>query len=214
MTQNDNDNKAIGRYVFPLLREPDNERSFAGTAFLIDGYLVTAGHVIDHNNTYYLYTGGHSYPLAWENWIPKQLPAESKLEWDVAMYPTEGLPSPLTWADDEVEQGDELELVCWQMMPGGKIQQVKSSCLCLGRGEEDGYLRMSTVQPITHGASGCPVFRGDKLYGILTMGRDYYELPQGLTGYTPATIQLRQRLEKNTCWVFKTSYIRRFLPQK
>ncbi len=189
MTQNDNDNKAIGRYVFPLLREPDNERSFAGTAFLIDGYLVTAGHVIDHNKTYYLYTGGHSYPLAWENWIPKQLPAESKLEWDVAMYPTEGLPSP-------------------------QIQQVKSSCLCLGRGEEDGYLRMSTVQPITHGASGCPVFRGDKLYGILTMGRDYYELPQGLTGYTPATIQLRQRLEKNTCWVFKTSYIRRFLPKK
>ena len=85
MTQNDNDNKVIGRYVFPLLREPDNERSFAGTAFLIDGYLVTAGHVIDHDKTYYLYTGGRSYPLAWENWIPKQLPAESKLEGDVAV---------------------------------------------------------------------------------------------------------------------------------
>ena len=66
MTQNDNDNKAIGRYVFPLLREPDNERSFAGTAFLIDGYLVTAGHVIDHNKTYYLYTGGHNYHSRYE----------------------------------------------------------------------------------------------------------------------------------------------------
>ena len=89
-------------------------------------------------------------------------------------------------------------------MPQG-LQQVFTQCLVLKEEDDEGYRRISTVDRITHGSSGCPVISDGKVYGIVTMGRDHVETG----GMSP----LKRSLEQNTCWIFKVSHIRRFLPR-
>ena len=193
----------VNSYVMPLFRRPGDERSFAGTAFCIGGYLVTAGHVLTSPNTYYVRNGDDWHPLEHLMWIPKQLPASDQLGYDVALYPIPGLQSPLSLSDHDAEPDDELDVLCWQWKPDG-LKQVSTRCLVLKEPDEQGYLRIATVDRITHGSSGCPVMRDGKVYGILTMGRDAVDT----AGMTP----LKSQLERNTCWVFKVSHVRRFMP--
>lgn len=47
--------------------------------------------------------------------------------------------------------------------------------------------------------------RDGKVYGIITMGRDHVDT----AGMSP----LKRSLEQNTCWIFKVSHIRRFIPR-
>ena len=98
-------------------------------------------------------------------------------------------------------------------MKDGILQQVYTPCIVRGDADDEGYFQISTAERITHGASGCPVYKDGKVYGILTMGRDYYENTSGFAGIPPQHHRLMHRLEENTCWVFKSSYIKRFLPQ-
>ena len=67
----------------PIFRQMGNERSFAGTAFCIDDYLVTAGHVLTFPNTCYVRNGSDYHPLHFEQWIPKQLPTDDHIGYDV-----------------------------------------------------------------------------------------------------------------------------------
>ena len=48
----------------PIFRQMGNVRSFAGTAFCIENYLVTAGHVLTTDATYYVLNG--------DNWHAEQ----------------------------------------------------------------------------------------------------------------------------------------------
>ena len=99
--------------------------------------------------------------------------------------------------------GDELEVVCWQMRPAGP-ERLATQSLVIKEPDENAYLRLATVDRITHGSSGSPVMRDGKVYGVLTMGRDHVES----AGMAP----LRRQLEQNTCWAFKASRVRSFLP--
>ena len=187
----------------PIFRQCGDERSFAGTAFCVDDYLITAGHVLNKVQTYYVRNGDDWHPLQHELWIPRQFPDADKRGYDVALYPIPGLQSPLSLAEEDAEPLDELEVICWQWLPQG-LQQVVTQCLVLKDEDEEGYRRISTVDRITHGSSGCPVISDGKVYGIVTLGRDNVET----AGMSP----LKRNLEQNTCWIFKTSHIRRFLP--
>ncbi|MBQ7690067.1 MAG: trypsin-like peptidase domain-containing protein [Muribaculaceae bacterium] len=193
----------INSYVMPVFRRAGDERSFAGTAFCIDGYLATAGHVLTNPVTYYVRNGADWHPLEHLMWRPRQLPSSDQHGYDVALYPVPGLRSPLSLAERDAEPDDELDVVCWQWKPDG-LQQVVTRGLVLKEPDEEEYLRIATVDRITHGSSGCPVFRDCKVYGILTMGRDAVDT----AGMTP----LKSQIERNTCWAFKTSYVRRFMP--
>lgn len=194
----------IANYIMPLFRQCGDERSFAGTAFCIDDYLITAGHVINTEATYYLRNGQDWHPLQYDQWIPRQLPTTDKRGYDVALYPIPGLKSPLSLADADTEPLDHLDVLCWQMLPQG-LRQVGTQSLVLNEQDEDGYRRISPVDRITHGSSGSPVMRDGKVYGIITMGRDHVDT----AGMSP----LKRSLEQNTCWIFKVSHIRRFLPR-
>ena len=195
----------INSYVMPVFRRPGDERSFAGTAFCIDGYLVTAGHVLSTPQTYYVRNGEDWHPLEHLMWIPRQVPAADQHGYDVAFYPVPGLRSPLSLADADAEPDSELEVLCWQWKPNG-LRQVSTRSLVLKEPDEQAYLRIATIDRITHGSSGCPVFRDGKVYGIVTMGRDYIDSQH----MTP----LGRKMEENTCWVFKTSRMRSFLPDQ
>lgn len=197
-------NDIILPYVMPIFRRPNDPRSFAGTAFCINDYLVTAGHVISAPTTYFVRNGNTYHPLQFNQWIPQQLPADDRMGYDIALYPIPGLKSPLALANVDAEPNDSLDILCWQMQPGGP-QLVATQGLVIKEPDENGYLRLATVNHITHGCSGCPIFDSDGLvYGMVTMGRSNVD-PKGLS-------PLSRQMEQNTCWAFKTSYIKRFMP--
>lgn len=196
--------ETVDIYVMPLFRRMGDERSWAGTAFCIDDYLITAGHVIGEEITYYLRNGDDWHPLQHDRWIPRQLPGDDKHGYDIAIYPIAGLKSPLMLAEADAQPHDELDVLCWQWTADG-LRRVATRALVLNESDEESYLRIATTDRITHGSSGCPVMRDGQVYGIVTMGRDHVDTG----GMSP----LHQRLQQNTCWVFKTSHIRRFMPR-
>ena len=188
----------------PIFRQAGNERSFAGTAFCIDNYLVTAGHVIDTQMVYYVRNGNDYHPLVRKNWIPEVLPADNRLGYDIAFYPIPGLKSPLSLATVDAEANEHLDVLCWQMKPKGLIQ-VATQGLVIEDRDLAGHVRIATVDRITHGCSGCPIFDSEgKVYGMITMGRTEVD--------TKNLAPLPRQMEQNTCWAFKTSYIKRFMP--
>ena len=201
----------LRNYIMPIFRRAGDERSFAGTAFCIPGHLLTASHVLQTTATYYVRNGEDYHPLEHLMWTPRQVMADDKLGYDVAIYPLGDMPSPLSLSDKDAEKDDQLEVLCWQFKDG-RLQQVYTPCIVRGDAEEEGYFQISTAERITHGASGCPVYKDGKVYGMLTMGRDYYENTGGFAGIPPQHHRLMRRLEENTCWVFKTSHIKSFLP--
>ncbi len=197
-------NDTIFPFVMPIFRQAGNERSFAGTAFCIDNYLVTAGHVIDTQMVYYVRNGNDYHPLVRKNWIPEVLPADDRLGYDIAFYPIPGLKSPLSFATADAVANEHLDVLCWQMKPKGLIQ-VATQGLVIEDRDLAGHVRIATVDHITHGCSGCPIFDSDgKVYGMITMGRTEVD--------TKNLAPLPRQMEQNTCWAFKTSYIKRFMP--
>ena len=197
-------NDKILPFVMPIFRQPGNERSFAGTAFCIDDYLVTAGHVIDTQLVYYVRNGNDFHPLVRNKWIPEVVPSDDRLGYDIAFYPVPGLKSPLSLATDDAEPNAHLDVLCWQYKPSG-LQQVATQGLVIKDPDLAGHVRFATVGHITHGCSGCPIFDSDgRVYGMITMGRADVD--------TKNLAPLPRQMEQNTCWAFKTSYIKRFMP--
>lgn len=203
----------IGTWVVPLFRRAGDERSFAGTGFVTRDYLITAGHVLTGLDTIYGRAGDTYFEMKRDLWLPHGVEASDKLGWDVALFRINAPASPFTLSASDASKHDELEVICWQMR-GGKPVQVTTRCLVVGEDEHtDGYFVVATTEGITHGASGCPVFRDGKVYGLLAMGRDTYELPAGVRGGSVEGRRLLERFGKNTCWVFKSSHALRFVPQ-
>ena len=192
-------------YVMPIFRQMGNVRSFAGTAFCIDNYLITSGHVIDSRATNYVRNGNDLHPLEFEQWIPKVLPADDRTGFDVAFYPVPGLKSPLSLADIDANPNDHLDILCWQYKPNG-LKQVATQGLVIQERDLTGHVRIATADHITHGCSGCPIFDSEgKVYGMITMGRANVDAKN--------LAPLPRQMEQNTCWAFKTSYIKRFMPK-
>ena len=190
-------------YVMPIFRQMGNERSFAGTAFCIDDYLVTAGHVLSYKAPCYVRNGNDYHLLHFDNWMPRQVPTDDHTGYDIALYPIPGLRSPLSLASNDAEPNDHLHIVCWQMH-GLAPEQVTTQGLVIKDRDLEGYFRLATVAHITHGCSGCPSFGDDgKVYGMITMGRSNVDI----TNLAP----LPRQMEQNTCWAFKTSHIKRFV---
>lgn len=197
-------------YIMPILRKAGDERSFAGTAFCINGHLLTAGHVIQSPMTYYVRHGENYMALDFSRWTPRQILTDDKLGYDVAIYPS-GLPCELTLSGTDPYKNDHLEVLCWQF-EDGQLRQVYTPCVVRGEADEDGYFLISTTRRITHGASGSPVYKDGRVYGILAMGRDFYQHTGPFAGIPPQSQRLMHRIEENTCWVFKSTHIMRFIP--
>ena len=197
-------NDIIIPYVMPIFRRDGDPRSFAGTGFCIDNFLVTAGHVLSSPSTYYVRNGNDYHALNFDMWIPEQLPADDRMGYDVAFYPIPGLKSPLSLAPSDAEPNDSLDILCWQMKPNG-LQRIATQGLVIKEPDEAGYLRIATIDHITHGCSGCPVFDADgRVYGMVTMGRSSVDAKN--------LAPLPRKMEQNTCWAFKASHIKSFMP--
>ena len=92
-------------------------------------------------------------------------------------------------------------------MRGIRPLQVSTQGLVIKDHDLEGYFRLATANYITHGCSGCPAFGSDgKVYGMITMGRSDVDAKN--------LAPLSRQMEQNTCWAFKTSYLKRFLPKR
>lgn len=203
----------ITEAVVPVFRNALGDRSWAGSSFIIDNYLITAGHVLAYDQDCYVALGGELVCLSHDQWIAGQVPIDDFTGFDVAIYPMQGIRSSLSLASDEVVPHEELTITGWQR-PRHQLLQVTTSCLVLGDdGQDEAYFKIATADRITHGASGCPIYRDGKVYGLLAMGRDTFEMPAGLGYLTPNESRMRHDMELNTCWVFRSSHIARFMPR-
>ena len=194
----------LQQFVIPIYRSIGSRPSWAGTGFLIDGHLITAGHVVTDYQPYYALIDRQFVTLEPGLWSPTLLPSADKLEYDVTIYPMPGVKSALTLATDDISSHAEVDVLCWQWREGG-VRRVATRGVTLGDAPEDGYLLMATVDHITNGCSGCPVLIGTEVVGIVTM----VKVPDPSK---PAPPGLRSLMDANTCWVFKADHIRRFFP--
>ena len=193
------------KYVIPVFRRERDVRSFAGTAFLADGYLITAAHVLGTETTFYTIINDRLVALDYSKWLPQQPAAVDKHGYDVAYYPMPDAESGLSLADDDALPGDEVDVVCWQWKPQG-LTQVTTRGLVLDEHDERGYSRFSTVDKITHGSSGSPVVKDGKVVGVMAMGRDFVE--------TAGMHPINRQMEQNTCWAYRVTRMRQMLPEK
>lgn len=199
--------------VVPVFMNAENERSWVGSSFVINDFLITAGHVLTYNRDCYVVLGDEAVCLPHNQWIAGQVPIDDFTGFDVAIFPMKDITSPLALTTDDVAPHDELTITGWQR-PRHQLLQVTTSCLVLSDNslEDEAYFRIATTDRITHGASGCPIYCDGKVYGLLAMGRDKFEMPPHLGYLTPNEARMRQSMELNTCWVFRATHIARFLP--
>lgn len=202
----------IASCVVPIFGSP-HHHWFCGTAFCIDGFLITAGHVLSRPKSYFTSLEGQLVELLPQRWTPKLVVANDRLEFDVAIYPFPGLKSALSLADFyDDEPQEELQLLCWQRKPQGLVE-VRTRGISMGDTDEEAYFKLATVEQVFPGCSGCPVFDANGIvHGIVTMVNTQFKVQQQPWGITPHERDLMQTMGERTCWVFKASHIRRFLP--
>lgn len=199
-------------YIVPLFKDED-ESSFIGSAFFIDNYLVTARHVVNSCHVYYLRTGNDYVKLNPYQWFGYGGIPLSSYKWDdVIAYPLEELKSPLKLTLDETDGIDLMQLVCWQQSSRG-VQQIE--CLCHLSPElpsDSKYFSFITNPRITHGSSGCPIFKEGKVYGMIIMGCDKAEIEGEWTAsFTKEELEQIRTIKENMCIAIRASAILRYI---
>ena len=191
-------------YILPVFSEKE-ESTFLGTCLCIDNYVITAGHVASGLRS--------SYTKSDEEWIyldPLELRnipyLEGNHEPDYAAFWFDGLCSPFSFSEELPIIGDRLTIICWQKNNEGIVQ-----CNCNCEVEEYDAEAMTfsiiTDTQLHHGSSGCPVFKGNKIYGILTMGHDPDDISQ-LTNNARINLQKELTTDKNKlkrCTIVKST---------
>ncbi len=194
--------------VIPIF-ETQDEASFKGTAFCIEDYLVTAAHVVPYYRIYYIRKGDGYIELYPNYWIKHVPSTKDDTVMDIAVYPIKGLKSLLTLSRKDITTNDVLSLICWQYR-SRILQQISCDCFVLDKSESCGDMRISTTLPLIKGASGCPVFKDGKVYGILVIGTEYVKLDEDFClqqGVTRQDIMAMQKCNRNTCFILKSSRI-------
>ena len=147
----------------------DNVSTFQGTAFCIEDYIITAGHVLPHSQMFSLYDG-EMYYEKYPNFTGFVCLPSEKEKIDLTVY-KESNKSPLKLASKLPLVGTKMGLVCWQKNEE-TLEQV--SCSCTIKGYDSSKKRFYALidRRITHGSSGCPVVKDGLVYGVLTDGYD------------------------------------------
>lgn len=205
---NNSSDISLKNYILPIFLTQD-ESTFVGTAFCINNYLITAGHVVSNFRMYYVKSEGKFYELSPYNWIERLIPTDDNSENDIAVYSLSEFRSPLSIAKDSPEYDTEANVTCWQK-ENNTVKQVDTNSLILGDDESEYFYILATLERITHGASGCPIIQGNKVVGMLTMGIDKCVLNMKAlqeNGISPDMIDQLQTLNNNTCHILRPEFI-------
>lgn len=161
-------NNDVRDYVLAVCGD-DNVSSFQGTALCIENYIITAGHVLPHHQSFSLYDGENLLEF-----IPKHNSfvylSEGKNEIDLMVY-RESCKSPLKLACELPVDGTKMGIVCWQRNED-VLEQVSCGCTIKRYDPDKKRFYALMDRRITHGSSGCPVVKDGLVYGVLTDGYD------------------------------------------
>ncbi len=190
----------ISNFIVPLL-ENKKDHTFIGTAFCINNFLITAGHVISEYRMYYAKSGNKFFEIYPDYWIIRQHADPDHPEKDIAICRLDGLKSPLILSTEMPIHDTEAEIICWQK-EGSSIKQTITNSLIYRQIDQPSLYKAITLNRITHGASGCPILQDNKIIGMLVIGTDKcilnYEAYINL-GATHEQIKQFQSNGENTC---------------
>ena len=185
--------------------DKDNDFSFLGTGFVVPGYILTAGHVVSFRSMIKTEEVIWLQDGRWHSEHSGYIVDYNKV--DYAFYICPEVQSLLQLAETDAVEGDVLEINCFLPDNNGVPQRILCNCEVK---DDIGlfYKKIVPTKRMTHGASGCPVFKDGKVYGILTGGskkgehsREYW-----LKDYQPEDID---RFSQDDCWMLKASYIKK-----
>lgn len=208
----DSNNSDYSRFILPIFYCND-ETTFVGTAFCIDNYLITAGHVVSDFRVYFVKNDDEFYELSPYDWFTRLIPTKDKLEKDIAIYPMPDLKSPLSIAQHKPKFDSEANVICWQKA-NYSIQRMITNSLILDNHSNENFYRIATTQRITHGSSGCPILSENEVVGMLTIGVDKCVLNREefmANGRTNKEITGIQKLNNNTCYILTPEFINKIL---
>ncbi len=199
-------------YIVPLFESKDLA-SFIGTAFRIDNFLITAGHVVPHYRIYYTKDNRRFFEIDPDNWLIRQHSKGDTPERDVAICKFEGLKSELSLSTSPLDD-TEADVMCWQKKGNSPIAFNTKGLVCRNSDENTNFYKLVTCDRITHGSSGCPILQGNKVVGMLTIGTDKCTLDRNAylaAGASQEQIDEFQRIEENTCYILRPEYIQKVL---
>lgn len=186
--------------------DKDNKFTFLGTGFVIPGFILTAGHVA---------------------WIKSMIKSEEEVIWledgrwhfekskdvvdfdkpDYAFYYCREAQSILQLAENDAVESDVLEINCFIPDGNGIPQRILCNCE-VKENISLFYKKIVPTKRLTHGASGCPVFKDGKVYGILTGGSELAKHPREfwLNYYEQDEVD---RFSPDDCWMLNASFIKK-----
>lgn len=200
----------IKDYILPVFSEEDDS-TFRGTAFCINNYIITAGHVAPYYRIYVTKSEGSFFHL--DPFIKGSLPFINKDSIDLTAYKIKNLLSPLSLADNIPDTETTLKLIFWQERDNIPTQE-ECDCYVTSYDSENKLLEVVTSKKITHGSSGCPAIANGKVYGMLIKGVDSLKISKDfsdLKNFSEQDKNLFYLRQLHTCRIIPATEIRKAL---
>lgn len=177
-------------FIIPIYAAK-NEQSFCGTGFVLNNMLITAGHVPHPGDFIFIKVGDEFILKTIYDLIRIARPGAvaDDNDPDIAIYHIPGVESPLELATELPSEKDVLTNICWLRTPLG-LKQITSECRFFGDSSTDLkdkiFFKFYPNKGLTHGSSGSPLLIGNKVYGMLVIGTERYNLtPEGIEALKP-----------------------------
>lgn len=197
--------------IVPIFRGPDVSL-FAGTGFIMDNYLVTAGHVVSGIQDYFTYIDGKFVSLSvYDRVINRNITRET-FDQDIAVYPFGGIGSILKLSELSHLQSDEVSVCCYQNTNEGLRMVITEGVICPSGTNQ--LIKLSTIQRITHGSSGGPIVQDNTIVGMVVMGNEVvrYDKETAMAcGLSEDDIELLERMETNSIYAIPAVRINEFI---
>ena len=206
--------KDIKDYIIPVFLEEDDS-TFLGTAFCINNFIITAGHVTPYFRIYVTKSKGSFYYL-YPNLKAISPSQKNNNSLDLTAYYLKNLPSPLSLADDIPNVETTLKLIFWQKKENIPTQE-ECDCIVTSYHPERKLLEVVTSKRITHGSSGCPAIINGRVYGMLVEGVDSLKISKDFLqsdNFSAEDKELFCRKQRHTCYIIPATEIKKALLQQ
>ncbi len=175
----------LEKYIFPVTGSGEKEE---GVGVVVGNLLITAGHVVNGMDRFSIIIDKKEYDISKNQILAlSALPEEPKpTDYDICVINLNGINSLLTLATELPNIGKQLISISYKQVTR-KIDSEncngifgKSQKRDIETHHSEGYVNIEDTnffgcdmsEPLEEGRSGSPIIAEDKVYGILTGGKD------------------------------------------